>query len=125
MSPPLVPCSTASCITVTCSSAARGVGAPRRLRANDLLTDWWAATRGPAIRLGLSLRVTMNAPSVQAELTLLAGLEHPRWPNRARYMPHIVIGDPQQREARMRGNTITERYLGVLVADAPDEMMPV
>jgi len=66
----------------------------------------------------------MNAPSVQAELTLLAGLEHPRWPNRARYMPHIVIGDPQQREARMCGNTITERYLGVLVADAPDEMMP-
>jgi hypothetical protein len=39
-------------------------------------------------------------------------------------MPHIVIGDPQQREARMRGNTIIERYLGVLVTDAPDEMMP-
>jgi hypothetical protein len=66
----------------------------------------------------------MNVPSVQAELTLLADLEHPRWPNRARYMPHIVIGDPQQREARMCGHTLTERYLGVLVVDAPDEMMP-
>jgi hypothetical protein len=39
-------------------------------------------------------------------------------------MPHIVVGDPSQREAKMSGNTITERYLGVLVTDAPDEMVP-
>jgi hypothetical protein len=39
-------------------------------------------------------------------------------------MPHIVIGDPGQRQAQIRGNTTTEHYLGVLVADAPDEMSP-
>ena len=37
-------------------------------------------------------------------------------------MPHVVIGDPAQREARISGNTITEHYLGVWVADAPDEI---
>jgi len=31
-------------------------------------------------------------------------------------MPHVVIGDPGQREARISGSTITEHYLGVLVA---------
>ena len=39
-------------------------------------------------------------------------------------MPHIVVGDPSQREAKTSGNTITEHYLGVLVTDAPDEMAP-
>jgi hypothetical protein len=39
-------------------------------------------------------------------------------------MPHVVAGDPTQREARISGNTITECYLGVLVADAPDEIPP-
>ena len=38
-------------------------------------------------------------------------------------MPHVVVGDPGQREARMVGNTITEHYLGVWVADAPDEIL--
>ena len=66
----------------------------------------------------------MNAPSVRAAVTMVSDLEHPRWPNRGRYKPHIVIGDPGQREAQMSGNTITEHYLGVLVADAPDEMSP-
>ena len=65
-----------------------------------------------------------NVPSVRALVTMLPELEHPRWPNRALYMPHIVIGDPSQREAKMSGNTITEQYLGVLVTDAPDEMAP-
>lgn len=39
-------------------------------------------------------------------------------------MPHVVVGDPRQREAKISGNTITEHYLGVLVADAPDEIPP-
>ena len=34
----------------------------------------------------------------------------------------MVFGDPKQREARISENTITERDLGVLVADAPDEI---
>jgi hypothetical protein len=39
-------------------------------------------------------------------------------------MPHIVVGDPQQREAVMVGNSLTEKYLGVWVTDAPDELSP-
>ena len=39
-------------------------------------------------------------------------------------MPHVVVGDPGQREARISGNTITEHDLGVLVTDAPDEIPP-
>ena len=39
-------------------------------------------------------------------------------------MPHIVIGDPQQREALVVGNTLRETYLGVWVTDTPDELCP-
>jgi hypothetical protein len=39
-------------------------------------------------------------------------------------MPHVVVGDPEQREARTFGRAIKEHYLGVLVADAPDEIAP-
>lgn len=40
-------------------------------------------------------------------------------------MPHIVLGDPSQREAIIGPkNTITERYLGVLISDAPKELIP-
>jgi hypothetical protein len=70
------------------------------------------------------LIVATTVPSVRAVITLLPNLEHPRWPNRGRYMPHVVVGDPGQREERISGNTITEHYLGVLVADAPDEIPP-
>ena len=55
---------------------------------------------------------------------MLPCLERPRWPNRGRYMSHVVVGAPAQREARICSNTITEHYLGVLVTDAPDEISP-
>jgi len=35
------------------------------------------------------LMVATTVPSVRAVITLLPNLEHPRWPNRGRYMPHI------------------------------------
>jgi len=70
------------------------------------------------------LIVATTVPSVRAIITLLPDLEHPRWPNRERYMPHVVVGDPAQREAKILGNTITEHYLGVLLADGPDEIPP-
>ena len=66
----------------------------------------------------------MKLPSVRAHVTLRSDLGNPRWPNRARYMPHIVLGNPAQREPRISGRTIDERYLGVLIADAPDEIAP-
>jgi len=40
-------------------------------------------------------------------------------------MPHIVLGDPSQRKAIVvPHNTILERYLGVWISDAPDELVP-
>jgi hypothetical protein len=64
-----------------------------------------------------------NIPSVRAVLTMLPGKV--RYPNRARYMPHIVLGDPTQREAIFGpNNTVDERYLGVWISDAPDELIP-
>jgi len=40
-------------------------------------------------------------------------------------MPHIVVGDPSQCEAKVcEGNIITEEYLGILITDAPDELAP-
>jgi len=40
-------------------------------------------------------------------------------------MPHIVLGDPSQRKAIVGPhNTILERYLGVWISDAPDELVP-
>lgn len=68
--------------------------------------------------------VTNTVPGIRAVITLLPDVERPRWPNRARYMPHVVVGDPGLREAKTSGNTIAEHYLGVLVADAPDEITP-
>ena len=70
------------------------------------------------------MNVANTVPGIRAVITLLPDVERPRWPNRGRYMPHVVVGDPEQREAKISGNTITEHYLGVLVADAPDELTP-
>ena len=40
-------------------------------------------------------------------------------------MPHIVLGGPNQRGARVgTGNIISERYLGVLISNAPAELLP-
>ena len=61
---------------------------------------------------------------VREKVTLLHTLENPRWPNKGRYMPHIVIGDPLQRTALVSGNQLIEHYLGVWVQDAPDEWRP-
>ncbi len=48
-----------------------------------------------------------------------------RYPNHARYMPHIVLGDPSQRQAIIGPkNTVAERYLGVWITDAPEELIP-
>lgn len=40
-----------------------------------------------------------------------------------RYRPHIVIGDPMQRQAiAADGNRLTEDYLGVAFSDGPDHI---
>src|SRR5579872_4946340 len=72
----------------------------------------------------LQVQTTMNIPAVRAVVTILPDLDHPRYPNRSLYMPDIVIGDPNQREAERSGMNLTEHYLGILVEDAPDELAP-
>ena len=40
-------------------------------------------------------------------------------------MPHIVLGDPSQREAIVKpDHTIDEHYLGVWIVRSPDELLP-
>jgi hypothetical protein len=40
-------------------------------------------------------------------------------------MPHVVIGEPSQREAHISpNNVVTEQYLGVWITDAPVELLP-
>jgi hypothetical protein len=42
-----------------------------------------------------------------------------------RYRPHIVIGDPSQRQAVIAdGNRLTEDYLGVAFSDGPQHIEP-
>ncbi len=62
--------------------------------------------------------------SVRATIALLPHLNPRSVAEQWSYMPHIVVGDPQQREAMMIGNSLTEKYLGVWVTDAPDELSP-
>ena len=38
-------------------------------------------------------------------------------------MPHIVISDPQQREAIKVGGNLAENYLGVWITHAADELL--
>ena len=40
------------------------------------------------------------------------------------YRPHLVVGDPSQREAIREGNHIIEEYLGVTFHKGPDDFSP-
>jgi hypothetical protein len=58
-----------------------------------------------------------DIPTIRASLTLLPDLERGRntlWRN---YRPHIVIGPATQREAKMQGNAVVERYQSVVFMD--------
>jgi hypothetical protein len=65
---------------------------------------------------------------IRAELTFLPRkdgrpLTKPLKGNR--YRPHIVVGDPRQREAVIaQGNVLTETYCGVAFSDGPDHIEP-
>jgi len=56
-------------------------------------------------------------PTIRASLTLLPELERGRNTLWRGYRPHIVVGPSDQRRARMQGNTIAERYQGVVFMD--------
>ena len=40
------------------------------------------------------------------------------------YMPHLVVGDPNQRRAIAIGNEIQETYLGVAFVSGPEKVEP-
>ena len=54
-------------------------------------------------RIKYALMVATTVPSVRAVITFRPNLGHPRWPNRGRGVPHVVVGDPGQREGKMSG----------------------
>lgn len=56
-------------------------------------------------------------PTIRASLTLLPELERGRNTLWRAYRPHIVIGPPDQRKAKMQGNTCIEPYRGVVIMD--------
>jgi|JI10StandDraft_1071094.scaffolds.fasta_scaffold31788_7 hypothetical protein len=65
-----------------------------------------------------------NAPRIKAKIQLIKGarinpLLHL---SSGKYMPHIVIGDPNQREVKTQSgtNNISEHYLGVRFVSGPE-----
>jgi hypothetical protein len=58
-----------------------------------------------------------SVPTIRASLTLLPELDRGRNTLWHAYRPHIVIGPPDQRQARIEGNTLVERYQGVMLLD--------
>jgi hypothetical protein len=58
-----------------------------------------------------------DLPTIRASLTLLPELARGRSTSLRGYRPHIVIGPPDQRQAKMAGNTSVERYQGVVFMD--------
>jgi hypothetical protein len=69
--------------------------------------------------------VEVKAPIVQAEVTLLPELSRGRQGlTTGEYRPHIVIGPQSQRVAILRGNVLTEKYLGVAFVGGPDSIGP-
>lgn len=51
------------------------------------------------------------------------GRTHPAW-NSRKYRPHVVVGDPTQRQVKTAedGRTLTEQYLGVCFDGGGEEM---
>jgi len=72
----------------------------------------------------------MSQPYFKAEITFLASSEGGRDappPIRlhgAKYRPHLVVGDPNQRKAITFGNVIQEEYLGVEFVSGPENIVP-
>jgi hypothetical protein len=69
----------------------------------------------------------MEQVQIVAKVTFLTieqgGREHPAW-NSTKYRPHVVVGDPTQRQVKTAddGRTLTEQYLGVCFNGNGEEM---
>lgn len=69
----------------------------------------------------------MEQVRISARITFLSeehgGRTHPAW-NSRKYRPHVVVGDPSQRQVLTAedGRTLTETYLGVCFEGDGSEM---
>ena len=66
----------------------------------------------------------MTKPTLLVEMVFLSSQEGgrqsvPVFGTQAEYRPHLVVQDRTVRHARMTGNTVDERYLGVGFVDGP------
>jgi hypothetical protein len=70
----------------------------------------------------------INLPLVEAEITFIPESEGGRGTtpglvsSTGSYRPHIVIGDPNQRNAIMIGNEVHETYLGIIFHSGPERV---
>jgi hypothetical protein len=65
---------------------------------------------------------------IEAEITFLpesegGRKEPPATLSGGTYRPHLVVGDPNQRQAIIIGNVIQETYLGVAFISGPDKII--
>jgi hypothetical protein len=68
----------------------------------------------------------MNKPTLLVEVVFLSAEDGgrqsvPVFGTQAEYRPHLVVQDRTVRRARMIGNTVDERYLGVSFLDGPQQ----
>ncbi len=68
-------------------------------------------------------------PHIEAEVTFLpesegGRKEPPLSLSGGSYRPHIVVGDPNQRQAITVGNVSQETYLGVAFLSGPEQVNP-
>jgi hypothetical protein len=76
----------------------------------------------------MSLSPIMQQRRITAEITFLASSEGGRETlptdfSSGRYRPHVVVGDPKQREAVLINNVEQEKYLGAAFVGAPSNVV--
>jgi translation elongation factor EF-Tu-like GTPase len=87
------------------------------------------ADRAPQLKAGVMLLSdAMNElPRIEAEVTFLpesegGRKEPPQLLSGGQYRPHLVVGDPNQRQAVTIRNEIQETYLGVAFVSSPSNI---
>jgi hypothetical protein len=102
------------------------IGRERRERVSQLDSSgvtWMNSRR--RVNSTVMLRDAMNElPRIQAEVTFLpesegGRKEPPQLSSGGQYRPHLVVGDPNQRQPVTIGNEIQEIYLGVAFVSGP------
>jgi hypothetical protein len=70
----------------------------------------------------------MSQPRIEAQINFLSPSEGGRSElptdfSDAKYRPHVVVGDPNQRKALLVNNVAQETYLGVAFVDGPSNVV--